>query len=224
MSCQCRAYDIVILSRISIMGIYRPIGQRRNFMNQPDLGFKITELRQRRSLTQEKLAEYCGVSTRTIQRIESGEVVPRSFTHNSLSNILEFDFGKEKTNNENLWLALLHLSSVVCIVFIPLLLWSWKKDQSYKIDQQGRAVLNFQITITLVLFAFVLALMIAPAVFLSVQRLDGEAGILGDIFTLLPPLPILFIGIFASYQAVVNTVRALSDQPIRYPLSIPFVR
>jgi uncharacterized Tic20 family protein len=180
-------------------------------MNQPDLGLKITELRQQKSLTQEKLAEYCDVSTRTIQRIESGEVEPRSFTRNSLSNILEFDFGRENTNNENLWLALLHLSSVVCIVFIPLLLWSWKKDQSYKIDQQGRAVLNFQITITLVLFAFVLVLMIAPAVFLMVQNLDGEPGILGDIFTLLPPIPVLFIGIFTSYQAIVNTVRALSD-------------
>lgn len=193
-------------------------------MNQPDLGLKITELRQQKSLTQEKLAEYCDVSTRTIQRIESGEVEPRSFTRNSLSNILEFDFGRENTNNENLWLALLHLSSVVCIVFIPLLLWSWKKDQSYKIDQQGRAVLNFQITITLVLFAFVLVLMIAPAVFLMVQNLDGEPGILGDIFTLLPPIPVLFIGIFTSYQAIVNTVRALSDKPIRYALSIPFVK
>ena len=193
-------------------------------MNQPDLGLKITELRQQKGLTQEKLAEYCEVSTRTIQRIESGEVEPRSFTRNSLSNILEFDFGKENTNNENLWLALLHLSSVVCIVFIPLLLWSWKKDQSYKIDQQGREVLNFQITITLVLFTFVLALMIAPAVWMMIQNLDGEAGILGDIFTLLPPLPILFIGLFTAYQAVMNTVRALSDKPIRYPLSIPFVK
>jgi uncharacterized Tic20 family protein len=193
-------------------------------MNQPDLGLKITELRQQKGFTQEKLAEYCDVGTRTIQRIESGEVEPRSFTRNSLSNILEFDFGRENTNNENLWLALLHLSSVVCIVFIPLLLWSWKKDQSYKIDQQGRDILNFQITITLVLFAFVLVLMIAPAVFLMIQNLDGEAGILGDIFTLLPPIPILFIGIFTTYQAVVNTVRALSDKPIRYPLSIPFVK
>jgi D-alanyl-D-alanine-carboxypeptidase/D-alanyl-D-alanine-endopeptidase len=193
-------------------------------MNQPDLGLKITELRQQKSLTQEKLAEYCDVSTRTIQRIESSEAEPRSFTRNSLSNILEFDFGKENTNNENLWLALLHISSVVCIVFIPLLLWSWKKDQSYKIDQQGRAVLNFQITITLVLFAFVLALMIVPAIMLMVQNLDGGPGILGDIFTLLPPIPILFVGIFTTYQAVVNTVRALSDKPIRYPLSIPFVK
>ena len=43
-------------------------------MNQPDLGLKITELRQQKNLTQEKLAEYCDVSTRTIQRIESGDV------------------------------------------------------------------------------------------------------------------------------------------------------
>ena len=88
-------------------------------MNQPDLGLKITELRQQKGFTQEKLAEYCDVSTRTIQRIEGGEVEPRSFTQNSLSNILEFDFGKESTSNENLWLALLHLSSVFCIVFVP---------------------------------------------------------------------------------------------------------
>jgi uncharacterized Tic20 family protein/DNA-binding Xre family transcriptional regulator len=193
-------------------------------MNQPDLGVKITDLRQQKGLTQEKLAEYCDVSTRTIQRIESGEVEPRSFTRNSLSNILEFDLGKEKTDNESLWLAFLHMSSVFCIVFIPLLLWSWKKDQSYKIDQQGREVLNFQITITLVLFTFVLLLMIAPAVWMMVQQLDGQAGPIGDIFTILPPLPILFIGIFTSYQAVMNTVRALSDKPIRYPLSIPFVK
>ena len=194
-------------------------------MNQPDLGLKITELRQQKGLTQEKLAEYCEVSTRTIQRIESGEVEPRSFTRNSLSNILDFDFGKENTNNQSFWLALMHMSSVFCIVFIPLLLWSWKKDQSYKIDQQGREVLNFQITITLVLFAFVLVLMVAPAVWMMTQGMDRDPGIiLGNIFTLVPPTLILLIGVFTTYQAVVNTVRALSDKPIRYPLSIPFVR
>ena len=193
-------------------------------MNQPDLGLKITDLRQQKGLTQEKLAEYCEVSTRTIQRIESGEVEPRSFTRNSLSNILEVDLGKEKTDNESLWLAILHLSSVFCIVFIPLLLWSWKKDQSYKIDQQGRDVLNFQITITLVLFAFTLMLMVAPAIWLMVHQLDGDPGIVGDIFTLLPPIPILLIGLFTSYQAVINTVRSLSDKPIHYPLSVPFVK
>lgn len=194
-------------------------------MNQPDLGLKITELRQQKGLTQEKLAEYCDVSTRTIQRIESGEVEPRSFTRNSLSNILDFDFGKENTNNQSFWLALIHMSSVFCFVFIPLLLWSWKKDQSCKIDRQGRDVLNFQITIMLVLSAFGLLLIAAPSVFLMVQGADRDPGIvLGNILAGLPPLLILLLGVFTTYQAVVNTVRALTDKPIRYSLSIPFVR
>src|SRR5215216_7775562 len=97
MSCQCRAYDIVSFGQLSRMRVY---SQKESFMNQPDLGLKITELRQQQGLTQEKLAEYCDVSARTIQRIESGEVQPRSFTRNSLSNILEFDFGRENTNNQ----------------------------------------------------------------------------------------------------------------------------
>lgn len=193
-------------------------------MNQPDLGLKITELRQQKGLTQEELAEYCEVSARTIQLIEAGEVEPRAFTRNSLSNILKFDLGKENTSYESIWLALLHLSSTVCVVFIPLLLWSWKKDQSYKIDQHGRTVFNFQITIMLVLLAFSLIFIVVPSAFLSARGLDREAGIVADMFTLLPPLPILFLAIYTSYQAVVNAVRALSDQPIHYPLSIPFVR
>jgi uncharacterized Tic20 family protein len=193
-------------------------------MNQPDLGLKVSELRQQKNLTQEGLASYCEVSARTIQRIESGEVEPRSFTRNSLSNILEFDFGRESTGNENLWLALLHLSSAVCIVFIPLLLWSWKKEESYKVDKQGRDVLNFQITMAFVLFAFVLVLVILPAALMMASGLDRETGILGDIFTLLPPLPILIVALFTTYQGVVNAFRALSDKPVRYALSIPFVK
>lgn len=193
-------------------------------MNQPDLGLKITELRQQNGLTQEKLAEYCDVSTRTIQRIESGEVEPRSFTRNSLSNILEFDLGRENTDHTDLWLALLHLSSVFCVVLVPLLLWSWKKNESYKMDRQGRDVLNFQITMTFLLFALMLVLIVIPSALLTAAQLDREAGVVGDILTLLPPLPILFVALFTTYQGVVNAFRALSGQPIRYPLSLPFLK
>lgn len=195
-------------------------------MNQPDLGLKVAELRGQKNMTQEKLAEYCEVSARTIQRIENGEVEPRPFTRNSLSNILEFDFGRQNAKNETLWLTLLHLSSAVCIVFIPLLLWSWKKDRSYKIDHQGRDVLNFQLTIIFILLPFILIRVVGPSLLMLVTPLEGQAGFVGDIFTLtiLPVLPILFIGVFTAYQAVVNTVRSLSDKPVRYPLSIQFVR
>jgi transcriptional regulator with XRE-family HTH domain len=49
-------------------------------MNQPELGKKIAELRKAKGLTQEELVEKCNLSVRTLQRIESGEVMPRSYT------------------------------------------------------------------------------------------------------------------------------------------------
>ena len=49
-------------------------------MKQPELGQKLTALRQEKNMTQEELVEACNVSVRTIQRIESGEVTPRIST------------------------------------------------------------------------------------------------------------------------------------------------
>jgi len=194
-------------------------------MNQPDLGLKVSELRQQKGLTQEQLAEHCEVSPRTIQRIESGEVDPRAYTLHCLGEALEFDFGEENTGNENLWLAILHLSSIFCIVIIPLVLWSWKKNQSYKIDQHGRQVLNFQITMTLSLFAAMFFMLVGlPTLILLNMNMGEGFVILASTLAILSILPFLIIGIFCTYQGVVNAMRALSDKPIRYPLSIPFVK
>jgi len=49
-------------------------------MKQPELGRKIAELRKAKGLTQEELVEKCNLNVRTLQRIESGEVTPRSYT------------------------------------------------------------------------------------------------------------------------------------------------
>ena len=49
-------------------------------MKQPELGKVITDLRKEKGLTQEELVEKCNISVRTIQRIEAGEVTPRSYT------------------------------------------------------------------------------------------------------------------------------------------------
>ena len=197
-------------------------------MNQPDLGLKVVELRQQKGLTQEQLAELCEVSARTIQRIESGEVDPRAYTLQCLSKALEFDFGIDGTANENLWLTILHLSSIFVIVVIPLLLWSWKKNQSSKIDQQGRLVLNFQVTMTLILISAVFLVMIFPITLAIIEESTGTSIIEGNpvIMAMLIciPLPLILIGIFCTYQGVVNAMRALSDKPVHYALSIPFVR
>jgi uncharacterized Tic20 family protein len=196
-------------------------------MNQPELGLKVSELRQQKGLTQEQLAERCEVSPRTIQRIESGEVDPRAYTLHCLGAVLEFEFSEENTANENLWLTLLHLSSMFCILIIPLLLWSWKKNRSYKIDHQGRQVLNFQITMTLLLFAAALLLMLFPAALIlagagAVQAM--EASPLFILATICLPAPLVLIGFFCMVQGVVNAIRALAEKPVRYALSIPFIK
>lgn len=60
-------------------------------MNQPELGKRILELRQKLGLTQGELAENCNLSLRTIQRIESAEVTPRSHTIKVILSCLNCD-------------------------------------------------------------------------------------------------------------------------------------
>jgi hypothetical protein len=69
-------------------------------------------------------------------------------------------------------------------------------------------------------------LVMFPAAFLlagktTVQTGEGFPIILA---TLCVPLPLIFLGIFCTYQGVVNAMRALADKPIHYVLSIPFVK
>jgi len=193
-------------------------------MNQPDLGLKVTELRQGKDLTQEQLAEQCEVSPRTIQRIESGEVDPRAYTLQCLSTALDFDFKEANTGNEDVWLVLMHLSNIIPVLIAPLLIWSWKKNQSYKIDKHGHAVLNFQITMLLLLFLGGFLLMLVPAVFIFLGQNMGLSIGLSEILLICAPMPVIIIGIFCTYQGVINAMRALSDKSIHYPLSIPFVK
>jgi transcriptional regulator with XRE-family HTH domain len=60
-------------------------------MIQPNLGKKMAELRKAKGLTQEALAEKCNVNVRTLQRIESGEVTPRSYTAKLIFAALDFN-------------------------------------------------------------------------------------------------------------------------------------
>ena len=66
-------------------------------MKQPELGLKISELRKLKGLTQEELVEQCNISVRTIQRIESGEVTPRSYTIKTILSALDYDLSQIQT-------------------------------------------------------------------------------------------------------------------------------
>lgn len=66
-------------------------------MRQPALGKKIAELRKAKGLTQEELVEMCNISVRTIQRIETGEVTPRSYTIKTILGALGADLERVST-------------------------------------------------------------------------------------------------------------------------------
>ena len=70
-------------------------------MKQPELGRKISELRTAKGLTQEELVEKCNISVRTIQRIEAGEVIPRSYTIKTILAALDYDFSKISDDENN---------------------------------------------------------------------------------------------------------------------------
>lgn len=72
-------------------------------MKQPELGQKISDLRKQKGLTQEELVDQCNINVRTIQRIEAGEVMPRSFTLKTILNALgeDLDSLRDHTPEKN---------------------------------------------------------------------------------------------------------------------------
>lgn len=64
-----------------------------------NLGEQIKTLRKSRNWTQAELAEKCGLTTRTIQRIESNEVQPSLYSKKRLQEILETDWEESTAKN-----------------------------------------------------------------------------------------------------------------------------
>ncbi len=74
-------------------------------MNQPELGIKINEIRNQKGITQKELSESCNIDIRTIQRIEGGEVTPRTSTLRLIAWALNCDlstFNGDKQENSQL--------------------------------------------------------------------------------------------------------------------------
>jgi len=194
-------------------------------MKQPDFGKKIVELRQQKNMTQEDLAELCEVSTRTIQRIESGDVEPRPATRNNLEESLDFTFeNTDELKHESTWLVVLHMSNIICVLLIPLLIWIKKRKQSQKINQQGRDVLNFQITMVLLQFTAVIFFLIVFVILMNLGLRGPSQKMEWFIIATIGLLPIIVLGVFTTFHSILNTIRILGNRPYHYPLSISFVK
>ena len=140
-------------------------------MDNFDLTKKVKELRTRRGLSQEQLADLTLLSLRTIQRIENGENVPRGDTLKRLAVALNvspdeiIDWQVEEDRNV---LFLLNFSQLGLLAFpllgiiIPLAIWIIKKDKVKDVDVVGKAILNFQFSWVIALcFSFIMTLLIS---------------------------------------------------------------
>ena len=71
-------------------------------MDRLDFGKELIRIRKANGLTQAEVAEKCNITIRTIQRIESGAVKPRSSTIKIISEFLKIDFFEISNQNSNL--------------------------------------------------------------------------------------------------------------------------
>ncbi len=128
---------------------------------------KIKELRGRRGYSQEELAEKSGLTSRTIQRIESGETEPRGDSMTRLAAALDVtvdDLVKRRVvKKNNLFIGFMNISAFSFLWFpllgiiVPLILWLFRKGKNREQDNAAaNSLLNFQITWNIVFFAGVI--------------------------------------------------------------------
>jgi len=167
------------------------------------IGLVIKELRIKKGLTQEELAEKTELSARTIQRIEKGEVDPRAYSLQMIANALDVDFSlfvedeaildKEKKSKNDIILGLVHLSGIFLILIPTILIWNNKKNKVENITNHFKVVISFQIFMWLVfLIGFIQYYMLGmPYMF--------YAGAISTVFF-----------------SIMNTINVLNNKPYSY--------
>lgn len=172
------------------------------------IGLLIKELRIKKGLTQEELADKTELSTRTIQRIENGEVAPRAYTLQMIAKVLEVDFSLftkddsgvemdvDKDSNRT-WLAMIHLSGMLPLFLPSYIIWNRKKADIKEMTEHYRAVLSFQSTILFMcLIGFwVLYNTSNPRVILIFLLISGLFSV-KNTFNVLNGKPYKYFGIF----------------------------
>jgi transcriptional regulator with XRE-family HTH domain len=181
-------------------------------MNTKTIGQLIKKYRMQKGMTQEELAERTNLSVRTIQRIENGIVDPRAYTLRTIASALEVDYqqfiGDDEaaldnvhSNESSLWLPLLHLSGLFILLIPPVIIWIWKRDQVEHVREQGVDVINFQLSMLMILM---------------------PAGILSVLLITIPI--VILVALFSSIVIVVNTIKVMNNQPYQYPLSVRILK
>ncbi|CAL2103582.1 Transcriptional regulator [Tenacibaculum sp. 190130A14a] len=185
-------------------------------MKNQTLGKRLKYYRTLKGYTQDELASLSSVAIRTIQRIEKEEVQPHLQTLKLLAESLEIGIDDlkiiENPNHETVqkkWLLLLHSSPFLGLIIpfanilFPLFLWIHKEKDNPLYNQHGRAIINFQCSITLYLIISLVLFFPFPGYNFFLTGLVFLFGIITTLY---------------------NIKKAIDSETYRYPLSIQFLK
>ena len=108
---------------------------------------------------------------------------------------------------DNQLLVITHLSQLVTLItgfgslLIPLVLWLTQKEKVYQMDEHGKNIVNFQLSL-IVYFIICIPLILLFGL-----------GILGFII----------LGLISVVFPIINAVRASNGEMPKYPISINFI-
>jgi transcriptional regulator with XRE-family HTH domain len=170
-----------------------------------NIGEYIKEKRLQKGMTQEELAAKTDISIRTIQRIENGEVDPRSYTLQMIAKELDIDFSifmENVTNednevlqvNNNNWLALLHLSGIFYLILPTIFIWNRKKGKIKDITAHYRDIIYFQLICWLGI--------IIPGLFIY--------------WKINQPIPLIFGIMGGGILSIVNAIKVMNGNTYNY--------
>ena len=185
-------------------------------MNHQTLKENLLYQRKLKGYTQNELSEKTTVGVRTIQRIEKGEVQPHLQTVKLLAVGLDIEVEDliplKNPNEETIerkWMLLLHAIPFLGLVIpfgniiFPIFLWIHKAKDNKIYEKHGRAIVNFQCSITLY---FIVSLI---------------------LFFPLPGYNFLLTGaifLFGLITTFANIASSLNSGNYTFPLSIAFLK
>ena len=192
------------------------------------IGNTIKEKRLQKGMTQEELALKSDITVRTVQRIESGEVDPRSFTLQAIASALEVDYNELVNveeppksegiaSNDSFWLALLHFSGILLMIIPTVIIWTLKKDKIPNLRSHAIDSINFQLSMMLY-FIFTAFLCFVPitVAFSPTTKIP--------IFFAVGILVLIILGIYLGVIPIINSAKAANNQPYRYLFCIKFLK
>ena len=191
-------------------------------MKNAHLSARVKELRNKKGMSQEVLAEESGLSLRTIQRIENGDSNPTGDSLKRLSNALDVNPDELidwTIKEDKKYLIFLNLSALTFLFFpmlgilVPFILWTSKKDKIKNINKLGKGLINFEITWTILLF-------LIPFLFFLISKTSLlESLSLRNIFMITGSMYL-----FNLILVLLNTLRISNKKDVMYYPQIKFLK